>query len=249
MLNLRLQSVKEGFDYIMFCDDDLIFPESAEEFLNNVMNVLKNSSPDVLLTRGDNYDTICYNPKNAIIATNRGMFVKVSSIEEFNDDEELLEGGLEESIIAFSALRNKGKLVIMGKSPVTITSKTDGQRHHMSYDSESPIHNLSIVDKNCGEYIRRKYNDPAWKYFSGNFPKGLNYMTNALEKQIGGDHYSKLKIQPVEYCYHNNIPAIEAGVIKYVTRHKEKGGAQDIHKAIHLLEILLKLEYSNDNLA
>lgn len=70
---------------------------------------------------------------------------------------------------------------------------------------------------------------------------------NPLDDQIGGDHYKNLKIQPVEYCYHNSIPAIESAVIKYVTRHKFKGKADDIKKAIHLLEILLKLEYSNDN--
>ena len=67
-----------------------------------------------------------------------------------------------------------------------------------------------------------------------------------LTEQVDGDHYSKLRIQPVEYCFHNNIPAIEAAVIKYCTRHKDKGGASDIKKAIHLLRILLKLEYNEE---
>lgn len=67
-----------------------------------------------------------------------------------------------------------------------------------------------------------------------------------LKEQIGGNHYSKLAIQPVEYCFHNKIPAIEAAVIKYVTRHKDKGGSDDILKAIHLLNILLELEYGQD---
>jgi hypothetical protein len=70
---------------------------------------------------------------------------------------------------------------------------------------------------------------------------------NVIQKQVGGEHYSKLAIQPIEYCYRNNIPAIEASVIKYVTRHKDKGKEQDILKAIHLLEILLKFEYGVDN--
>ena len=68
-------------------------------------------------------------------------------------------------------------------------------------------------------------------------------MSNSLEDQVGGNHYSKLKIQPVEYCFYNKIPAIESAVIKYCTRHKDKGGAEDIKKAIHLLNILLELEY------
>jgi hypothetical protein len=72
-------------------------------------------------------------------------------------------------------------------------------------------------------------------------------MTEPLKKQVGGNHYQKLAIQPVEYNFYNKIPSIEGGVIKYVTRHRDKGGEQDIRKAIHLLEILLKLEYGVDN--
>lgn len=67
--------------------------------------------------------------------------------------------------------------------------------------------------------------------------------TPGLKGQVGGDYYKTLAIQPIEYCYANKIPAIEAGVIKYVTRHKAKGGAKDIKKAIHLLTVLLELEY------
>lgn len=64
-----------------------------------------------------------------------------------------------------------------------------------------------------------------------------------LERQVGGGHYKDLAIQPVEYCYKNQIPAIEAAVIKYATRHRFKGQRQDLEKAIHLLEILIDLEY------
>lgn len=70
-------------------------------------------------------------------------------------------------------------------------------------------------------------------------------MSKALDKQVGGDFYKNLKIQPVEYAYHNNLPFIEAGVVKYVTRHRAKNGRQDIEKAIHLLQMLLELEYDD----
>ena len=66
---------------------------------------------------------------------------------------------------------------------------------------------------------------------------------SALDKQIGGQHYKQFKIQPIEFCYFNNIPFIEAGVIKYVCRHKMKNGKQDLEKAIHILEMLIELEY------
>ena len=72
-------------------------------------------------------------------------------------------------------------------------------------------------------------------------------MTNILKEQVGGNHYKKLVIQPIEYCFYNKIPAIESSIIKYVTRHRDKGGEQDIRKAIHLLEMLLVLEYGDPN--
>jgi len=65
----------------------------------------------------------------------------------------------------------------------------------------------------------------------------------AIERQVGGMHYKDMPIQPVEYCYHNEIPALEASVIKYVTRHKLKNGKVDLEKAIHCLQLLIELEY------
>lgn len=68
---------------------------------------------------------------------------------------------------------------------------------------------------------------------------------SALDKQEGGDHYKKLKIQPVEYIVANEIPFREGSVIKYVTRWKDKGGFADIRKAIHFLEMILEEESKN----
>lgn len=69
----------------------------------------------------------------------------------------------------------------------------------------------------------------------------------ALKDQIGGEHYKNKKIQPVEYIHANNIPFIEGSVIKYVTRHREKNGREDLEKAIHYLQLLVQLEYGGKN--
>lgn len=63
----------------------------------------------------------------------------------------------------------------------------------------------------------------------------------ALEKQIAGNHYKKLKIQVVEYCFANNIPYMEGNVIKYITRWRDKGGVDDLEKAKHYIELLIEL--------
>lgn len=67
----------------------------------------------------------------------------------------------------------------------------------------------------------------------------------ALDVQVGGDFYKSLAIQPIEYAYHNELPAIESMVLKYITRHRAKNGVQDIDKAIHLLEMLKEMEYGS----
>lgn len=70
---------------------------------------------------------------------------------------------------------------------------------------------------------------------------------SALDTQVGGNHYKKFKIQPVEFCYVNNIPYMEATAIKYLCRHNDKNGAADLKKAIHFIELLLELKYGEQN--
>lgn len=65
---------------------------------------------------------------------------------------------------------------------------------------------------------------------------------NVLNAQIAGDHYKKLKIQPVEYIHANGIGYFEGNVIKYVTRWRDKGGIDDLLKAKHYIEMLIEFE-------
>ena len=67
------------------------------------------------------------------------------------------------------------------------------------------------------------------------------YMS-ALDRQISGSHYKTLKIQPLEYALENDLGVCEHAVIKYVSRWREKGGVDDLRKAIHYCEILIELE-------
>lgn len=67
----------------------------------------------------------------------------------------------------------------------------------------------------------------------------------SLTVQEGGDHYKTLKIQPVEYIVANGLDFLEGNVVKYITRHKQKNGAQDIKKVIHYCNLILDLRYGN----
>ena len=66
---------------------------------------------------------------------------------------------------------------------------------------------------------------------------------SALERQIDGGHYVKLKIQPMEYSMANGLDACQHTVVKYVTRFRDKGGKADLEKAIHTLQMLIEIEY------
>jgi len=63
-----------------------------------------------------------------------------------------------------------------------------------------------------------------------------------LDTQVGGDHYKKLKIQPMEYSMANKLDPCQHTIIKYVTRFRDKGGITDLHKAMHVLEMLIAFE-------
>jgi hypothetical protein len=69
---------------------------------------------------------------------------------------------------------------------------------------------------------------------------------SALKEQVGGDHYSKLAIQPVEYINANHLTYLQGNVIKYVTRYKDKDGVHDLYKAIHSIKILIAMEEADN---
>lgn len=64
----------------------------------------------------------------------------------------------------------------------------------------------------------------------------------ADDKQISGNHYKEMSIQPWTYVHANNLGYFEGSAIKYITRWRSKGGIADIQKAIHFLEKLIELE-------
>ena len=66
---------------------------------------------------------------------------------------------------------------------------------------------------------------------------------SALDVQIGGDHYRECAIQPVRFIEANALGFCEGNVIKYVTRHRAKGGAADLRKARHYIDLLLEIVY------
>lgn len=71
-----------------------------------------------------------------------------------------------------------------------------------------------------------------------------NGCDKATDIQVGGDHYKKMKIQPIEYIHANGLDYFEGNIVKYVSRHKYKHGKQDLEKAKHYIDLLIELEYN-----
>ena len=66
---------------------------------------------------------------------------------------------------------------------------------------------------------------------------------SAYDKQIGGSHYKKMKIQPSKFVIENELLFPEGNVIKYICRHRYKNGKEDLEKAVHFIEMIIERNY------
>lgn len=90
--------------------------------------------------------------------------------------------------------------------------------------------------------------DSHWVRWMGeDYKEGLPVKSkSALDKQVGGSHYKEQGIQPVEYIHANKLNFFEGNAVKYITRHRTKGGVADLEKAIHYIELIIELEYGKN---
>ena len=70
---------------------------------------------------------------------------------------------------------------------------------------------------------------------------------SAYDKQVGGSHYKKFKIQPSEFINKNKILFAEGNAIKYICRHADKGGKEDLKKAKHYIDMIIERDYAEEN--
>ena len=72
-------------------------------------------------------------------------------------------------------------------------------------------------------------------------------MNDPYEKQVGGNHYQTMKIQPAEFINKNKMLFAEGNAIKYICRHINKGGEQDLQKAKHYIDMIIERDYGDDS--
>ena len=70
--------------------------------------------------------------------------------------------------------------------------------------------------------------------------EGSNLSKSALDRQVQGNYYKSLKIQPIEFITANNLSFFQGNVIKYVCRYRFKNGVEDLEKIKHYCELEIK---------
>ena len=79
------------------------------------------------------------------------------------------------------------------------------------------------------------------------YVEAMNHLsTSPYQKQVGGKHYLKYKIQPSEFVVENKLLYPEGCVIKYILRHSDKGGKEDLEKAKHFIDMIIERDYSGE---
>ena len=68
---------------------------------------------------------------------------------------------------------------------------------------------------------------------------------SAFSDQVSGNHYKRLKIQPLDYCMANNFNACQTHIIKYISRYNKKwtdkkDQIKDLEKAKHVIDMLIE---------
>ena len=85
------------------------------------------------------------------------------------------------------------------------------------------------------EIPERDINEPSSPRCANNGASG---------KQVGGDHYLKMKIQPLEFAMSNGLDACQTKIIKYICRDKSSK-LEDLEKARHVLDYYIDWVKSN----
>jgi hypothetical protein len=72
----------------------------------------------------------------------------------------------------------------------------------------------------------------------------------AEDKQVGGDHYKTMDVQPWQameawMSEEEFMGFLRGNVIKYVARCARKNGLEDLHKARHYLDKLIEFELAH----
>ena len=71
--------------------------------------------------------------------------------------------------------------------------------------------------------------------------QALKPLTPKPDAQIGGTHYSRLGVEPIQFIESNQLGYHEGNVVKYISRWRNKNGLEDLNKAKWYIERLIAI--------
>ena len=101
--------------------------------------------------------------------------------------------------------------------------------------------------KDYQEFIETRKQDLGYQFHYRPLPLDIDQKESVIRGQIGGTHYKKMgDYQPYIVLTHwmtsEELKGFAKGsAISYLAREADKGGRQDIEKAIHHLQLYLEL--------
>ena len=115
----------------------------------------------------------------------------------------------------------------------------DLSRFETSIEADYREHIKEKAEKepvNLGALMRKKVEEQAKR-------------ASAFDTQVGGSHYSKHKIQPLEFITANDLDFVTGNIIKYVVREKGDKAKQieDLEKARHYINMKIELLQRHDS--
>lgn len=82
--------------------------------------------------------------------------------------------------------------------------------------------------------------------FPGPSSSPIKSISAVNAKQISGDHYKKYgNLQPWDVVIAWQMGYLDGTALKYLARWRDKGGIDDLKKAIHFIEKLIETEQQN----
>ena len=151
-------------------------------------------------------------------------------VDKANETKPKFKVGYKVKVISTDYICRYDKNIKVGDVGVIININDNGvDPYKVIFDDYDVRDNWWFTDK-CIELVEDSVNDvntPNKKY-------------NPLVVQQSGNHYKNGEIQPIEYSERNNLSMCQGNIVKYITRHKEKNGIDDLAKVVHyaLLEAL-----------
>ena len=77
-------------------------------------------------------------------------------------------------------------------------------------------------------------------------PYKVTAVCNAPREQVVGGHYKRMKIDVFEFAEANGLSFMAATAVKYICRHQDKNGKEDLLKAMHTINRMIEFYYPED---